>query len=322
MIRCSTIQELREQLARLRRNAPESLIGFVPTMGYLHEGHASLMRRASEECAVTVLSIFVNPLQFGPNEDFDRYPRDLERDGKLAEANGVDILFAPAVKEIYPTKPLTRVLISEVTDRLCGASRPGHFDGVGTVVSKLFNLVQPDRAYFGMKDAQQVAVIEQMVHDLNIPVQIVRCETVREADGLAMSSRNVYLSAEEREQAVVLSKTLQAASGWLKQPGMTPAKLSKLIAERIRTASLARIDYAELLTYPELAQLDSNTDLSVISQPLIIALAVKFGSTRLIDNRLFELGGGDNHVQNHDEIQASPGDRDRGEPQLCGQHHH
>ncbi|WP_308639172.1 pantoate--beta-alanine ligase [Paenibacillus silvisoli] len=326
MIRCTTIQELKEQLARQRKYNPDGLVGFVPTMGYLHEGHASLMRRASEECAVTVLSIFVNPLQFGPNEDFDRYPRDLERDARLAEANGVDIIFAPTVKEMYPTKPLTRVLISEVTDRLCGASRPGHFDGVGTVVSKLFNLVRPDRAYFGMKDAQQVAVIEQMVNDLNIPVQIVRCETVREADGLAMSSRNVYLTPEEREQAVVLSKTLRAAEAWVKQPGMTPVKLSKLITGQIETAPLGRIDYAELLTYPELAPLEPNTVLSTLSHTLIIALAVKFGGTRLIDNRLFELelgeGGGDNHVQNDDEIQASPGDRHGSEPQLCGQHHH
>ncbi|SFS80764.1 pantoate--beta-alanine ligase [Paenibacillus sp. BC26] len=322
MIVCTTIQELKAHLAQQRKNKPDGVIGIVPTMGFLHEGHASLMKRAREDCNYTVLTIFVNPLQFGPNEDFDRYPRDLERDSALAVANGIDLLFAPTVQEMYPSKPLTKVLISEVTERLCGASRPGHFDGVGIVVSKLFNLVQPDRAYFGMKDAQQVAVIEQMVHDLNMPVQIVRCETIREADGLAMSSRNVYLSADQRKQAVILSETLRAADSWLKQPGMTRMKLSKLIADSIRSVPLAEIDYAELLTYPTLSPIDANTELSALSQTIIIALAVKFGSTRLIDNRLFQLGGGDTNVQNNDEVQTSPGDRHGSEPQLCGQHHH
>lgn len=323
MIRCTTIQELRQLLAEQRKQSPGGRIGLVPTMGFLHEGHASLMRRADEECDFNVLSVFVNPLQFGPNEDFDRYPRDIERDASIAEQNGIDILFMPSVQEMYPTKPLTKVLISDVTDRLCGASRPGHFDGVGTVVSKLFNLVQPDRAYFGMKDAQQVAVIEQMVHDLNIPVQIVRCETVREADGLAMSSRNVYLNEDQRRQAVVLSRTLREAGAWLQETGMTTKELAKRIRASIETAPLALIDYAEVLTYPSLSVIDeTNQNLSQLSGTIIIALAVKFGGTRLIDNRLFELQGGDVHVQNDDEIEAAQSNSDRGEPQLCGQHHH
>ncbi|AZN40752.1 pantoate--beta-alanine ligase [Paenibacillus albus] len=322
MIRCTSITELRQLLAEQRKQSPDSRIGLVPTMGFLHEGHASLMRRADEECDFNVLSVFVNPLQFGPNEDFERYPRDIERDAAIAEKNGIDILFMPSVQEMYPTKPLTKVLISDVTDRLCGASRPGHFDGVGTVVSKLFNLVQPTKAYFGMKDAQQVAVIEQMVHDLNIPVQIVRCETVREANGLAMSSRNVYLNEEQREQAVVLSQTLRDAQSWLEETGMTTGELTKRIQASIEKAPLAVIDYAEVLIYPSLSIIEPHQQLSQLSGTLIIAFAVKFGSTRLIDNRLFELQGGGVHVQNDDEIEAAQSNSNRGEPQLCGQHHH
>lgn len=306
MIVCTTISELKAALARQQSKSPNGFIGLVPTMGYLHEGHASLMRRAGSECEFTVVSVFVNPLQFGPNEDFDKYPRDLERDAALAEKNGVALLFAPSVKEMYPTKPLTRVLISEVTESLCGASRPGHFDGVGTVVSKLFNLIQPNRAYFGMKDAQQVAVIQQMVNDLNMPVDIIPCETVREPDGLAMSSRNVYLTPEQRRQALVLSETLQQAGELIQSPEMTASKLMALASANVLTAPLAVIDYVELLHYPSLQPLDPVLKLADRSDKLILALAVKFGSTRLIDNRLFQPAGGDPNVQNHDEIQASP----------------
>ncbi|MBB3109319.1 pantoate--beta-alanine ligase [Paenibacillus phyllosphaerae] len=297
MIVATTIAELKQALKEWRESAPSTArVGFVPTMGFLHEGHASLMRRSKAECEYSVLSIFVNPLQFGPNEDFDRYPRDAERDLALAEANGIDLVFMPSVAEMYPKKPVTKILISEVTERLCGASRPGHFDGVGIVVSKLFHLVQPDRAYFGMKDAQQVAVIERMTEDLNIPVEIVPCETVREADGLALSSRNVYLSQEERAQAVILSQTLKAAETWVKTPGMTKRALSDKIESSIGQASLAEIDYAEILTYPDLEEPDAAADLSDYEGKLIIALAVKFGRTRLIDNRLLELRGGGIHV--------------------------
>lgn len=292
MIVCTTINEARARLAERRRQAPEERIGFVPTMGYLHEGHASLMRRAKEECGYTVLSVFVNPLQFGPNEDFDRYPRSAEQDIALAEASGIDLLLMPSVSEMYPAKPLTRVIVDSVTDRLCGASRPGHFDGVGLVVSKLFHIIAPHRAYFGMKDAQQVAVIKRMVDDLNMPVEIVPCDIVREADGLAMSSRNVYLTEEEREQAVVLSKSLQLAGDWVQEPGMTADRLIGLVRTAIGEAPLAVIDYAELLTYPDLSPVEAQALLPDDPQTLIIALAVKFGGTRLIDNRLIIPHGG------------------------------
>ncbi|MDQ6418195.1 pantoate--beta-alanine ligase [Paenibacillus sp. LHD-117] len=287
MIVCRTIQELKASLSELRTDRKS--LGFVPTMGYLHEGHASLLRRAEEENDVTVLSIFVNPLQFGPNEDLDRYPRDEERDLAIAAECGTDIVFLPSVKEMYPKRPLTTVLVSGITSRLCGASRPGHFDGVGTVVSKLFHLVIPTRAYFGMKDAQQVAVIEQMVHDLNFEVEIVRCETVREPDGLALSSRNVYLSAEQREQAVRLSQSLQMAGDWLYAPGMTAGQLKRNIVSHITESELAEIDYAEFLTYPSLEPIDEQTSTATLEEQTIVALAVKFGTTRLIDNRLFDI---------------------------------
>jgi pantoate--beta-alanine ligase len=274
-----TASKLREALQPYRQGR----IGFVPTMGYLHEGHLSLVKRAKAECDVVVMSIFVNPLQFGPNEDYDRYPRDLERDVALAEEAGVDFLFHPSVNEMYPTKPLTLVQVSKLTDRLCGASRPGHFDGVATVVTKLFNIVQPDRAYFGLKDAQQVAVITQMVRDLNFPVEIVPCETVRETDGLAKSSRNVYLSAEERKQATVIWQALrEAKEALMDQKWNTAEEVNAYVRQRIETQPLAKIDYVETLTYPEL---EPPGDL--YQQPILIAAAVWFGSTRLIDNILF-----------------------------------
>jgi pantoate--beta-alanine ligase len=291
MIVCSTIEEIRAVLARRRMEDSDGKIGLVPTMGYLHEGHASLMRRAKEECGFAVLSIFVNPLQFGPNEDFDQYPRDPKRDCALAEANGIDAVFMPSAAEMYPKPSATKVLVSGVTDRLCGASRPGHFDGVGTVVSKLFHIIQPDRAYFGMKDAQQVAVIKRMTDDLNIPVDIVPCPTVREQDGLALSSRNIYLSADERSQAVVLSSALEAAAEWIGEPGMTAAELEQRLSTHIGKSALAVIDYAAVLTFPDLQPPETSALLAEIDEELIIALAVKFGRTRLIDNRLFSKTG-------------------------------
>lgn len=288
MIVCRTIKELREELALSKKHSIEhSTIGLVPTMGFLHEGHASLMRRSAAENHTTVLSIFVNPLQFGPNEDFERYPRNEERDLDLAERNGINIVFMPAVKEMYPQAPLTTVLVNQITDRLCGASRPGHFDGVGTVVSKLFHLVQPDRAYFGMKDAQQVAVIQQMTEDLNFPITIIPCPIVREPDGLALSSRNVYLNAEQRQQAVVLSQSLIQAREWAVQPGVTSEQLVERVKAAIGEASLAEIDYVEWLHYPSLKPLESNERIQLDTSRYILALAVKFGSTRLIDNELF-----------------------------------
>ncbi|MGO4372407.1 pantoate--beta-alanine ligase, partial [Paenibacillus sp. MCAF20] len=286
MIISRTKADLKQQSATFRKEGAS--IGFVPTMGYLHEGHASLMRQSKENNDITVLSIFVNPLQFGPNEDLDRYPKDEARDLALAESVGVDVVFMPSVAEMYPEKPLTRLIVEQVTDRLCGASRPGHFDGVGLVVSKLFHLVQPDRAYFGMKDAQQVAVIEQIVNDLDIPVEIVPCPIVREPDGLALSSRNVYLSAEQRSQAVVLSQALALASEWYLEPDMNAERLLAKVKLHISQSSEAIIDYVELLHYPRLDTLSQTESLSGVMQPLLLAMAVKFGTTRLIDNCLLE----------------------------------
>jgi len=284
-----TIAELRSEISAFRRSArsvdASSGVGFVPTMGYLHEGHASLLRRSSQENGLTVLSIFVNPIQFGPNEDLDKYPRDEERDLILAAACGVDLVFLPSVQEMYPKPRVTTVSVADVTNRLCGASRPGHFDGVATVVAKLLNIVQPDRAYFGLKDAQQVAVITRMAQDLNIPTDIVACPTVREKDGLALSSRNVYLSPEEREQALALSRALAKAPAWIAE-GATAPRLSDLLMEEIGRSPLAKVEYAEALLYPDLLLPQSETPLRSIDGSLLIALAVRFGNTRLIDNRL------------------------------------
>lgn len=287
---CATIAALRSEIAERKAEAVAAgkpgTVGFVPTMGYLHPGHASLLKRARDENDIVVLSIFVNPLQFGPNEDFARYPRDAKRDLALAEAERTDLVFMPDVAEMYPRPIRTTVSVSGLTDTLCGASRPGHFDGVATVVSKLLHIVDPDRAYFGMKDAQQVAVIRQMADDLNMRAAIVPCPTLREPDGLAMSSRNVYLSPEERRQALVLSGALDRVDGWLREPGMTLERLRGRIVDHIRTAPLAVIDYVEIVAYPDLhppADWRSGD-----GTPLLVALAVKFGQTRLIDNKLIE----------------------------------
>jgi pantoate--beta-alanine ligase len=291
MVICRTIEELKRELTRLE--AGSRVVGFVPTMGYLHEGHASLLRAAREQTDIVVLSVFVNPLQFGPQEDLDRYPRNEEGDIAVAEQCGADIVFMPSVGEMYPQQPLTSVKIGELTNRLCGASRPGHFDGVGTVVSKLFHLVKPNKAYFGMKDAQQVAVIEQMVRDLNIDVEIVRCPTLREPDGLALSSRNVYLSADLRRQAVVLFQALELADGWIKDESIRAGELVRMVEGHIAGAKDARIDYVELLWYPSLLDLPPDKPLSGLEGTVILAMAVKFGDTRLIDNRLYDLSGGE-----------------------------
>ncbi|NRF89746.1 pantoate--beta-alanine ligase [Paenibacillus frigoriresistens] len=275
-----SIADLRSRIKDFRRKNDQS-VGFVPTMGYLHEGHASLLRKARAQSGLVVLSIFVNPLQFGPGEDFERYPRNTERDLQLAEAAGVDLVFMPSVSEMYPAPTRTTVSVTGLTSRLCGASRPGHFDGVATVVSKLFHIVQPDQAFFGLKDAQQVAVIEQMVQDLNLDIEIVPCPILREADGLAMSSRNVYLSEEERKQAIVLSQSLQKAKAYVESHAtFTPQELESLVSQHIATAPLAIIDYVEVLAYPTLEPFANSHH----TDSIIIALAVKFGKTRLIDN--------------------------------------
>jgi pantoate--beta-alanine ligase len=284
LIVIETIDELRQTLGNRKRP-----VGFVPTMGYLHEGHASLIRRARLENATVVLSIFVNPLQFGPNEDFDRYPRDKERDLALAEASGVDIVFMPNVREMYPRQILTNVSVDRITDRLCGASRPGHFDGVATVVSKLFHIAEPDNAYFGMKDAQQVAVIRRMADDLNMKVNVVPCPILRDEDGLALSSRNVYLSEEERNQALSLSAALAEAGGWLAERPEDWGALETRIRDFIGRQPLAVIDYVQALTYPSLSDREEWLADDRADKELLVAVAVKFGNTRLIDNRLLPL---------------------------------
>ena len=297
---CETIADLRTTLHQLRHDFSEQTqqparVGFVPTMGYLHQGHASLLKQARATCDIVVLSIFVNPLQFAAGEDLDIYPRDAEADIRLATANGVDLVWMPTVDQLYPNgNPLTMIRVSQVTERLCGASRPGHFEGVATVVSKLFHLVQPDQAFFGLKDAQQVAVIEQMVADLNIPVEIVACPTVREQDGLALSSRNVYLNDEERHAATILNRSLSRIDQRLiDQPNLTFTQLATTIRDEIAQESLARIDYVECLHYPTFAPIDELQCTTWLAQPnrrVLVAVAVYFGRTRLIDNRL--LGGG------------------------------
>jgi pantoate--beta-alanine ligase len=285
------ISKLRDRLASYRLNHKDSdkaAVGFVPTMGFLHAGHASLIKAAKAQSDFVVLSIFVNPLQFGPNEDFINYPRDAERDLHVAEAEGVDIVFTPSVEEMYPKPIQTTVTVSGLTLRLCGASRPGHFDGVATVVSKLFHIVKPDKAFFGQKDAQQVAVIQQMVNDLNMLVDIVPCPTLREVDGLAMSSRNMYLTEAEKPQASMLSQSLEIAADFIRNhPQFSADQLVTAVRNHIRTATLGEIDYVEVLAYPSLQPFERSDELE--SDQVIVALAVKFSKARLIDNRLFSM---------------------------------
>jgi pantoate--beta-alanine ligase len=257
-------------------------IGFVPTMGYLHEGHLTLMKEAKRACDVVIVSIFVNPLQFGQGEDYKDYPRDLTRDAAMAESVGVDALFAPSVTEMYPRGFASFVEVNNITERLCGASRPGHFRGVSTVVTKLFNIVQPDQAFFGQKDAQQVTVIKRMVEDLNMNLSIRVVPIVREGDGLAMSSRNVYLSLDERKAALVLSRSLQEAQHLLEDGERKGDVLRSKITSVICTEPLANIDYVSV---SDLTNLD---EINTVTGPILIALAVRFGKTRLIDNMIWE----------------------------------
>ncbi|WLR53067.1 pantoate--beta-alanine ligase [Bacillus tianshenii] len=271
-----SIQEMQQQMKLLKKQNNE--IGFVPTMGYLHDGHLTLVEQARRDNDIVVMSIFVNPLQFGPNEDFERYPRDFERDERLAEEKGIDILFYPHVNDMYPTELSVSMSVEKRTNVLCGSSRPGHFDGVVTVLAKLFNIVMCDRAYFGMKDAQQVAVVDGLVQDYNIPVELVPVEIVRELDGLAKSSRNVYLNETERQEAPRLYESLQLAVQKVLDGERNVEQLQAFIREHITTYTSGEIDYVEILSYPELKEL---TDLK---GQFIIALAVKFEKARLIDN--------------------------------------
>ena len=276
-----TIPDMRA-FVNAAREAGQS-IALVPTMGALHEGHLTLMRQAKAQCDIVIVSIFVNPTQFGPQEDFKRYPRDLAGDSEKAAGVGVDAIFHPTAAEMYPKGYASYVAVEGITDKLCGLSRPGHFRGVTTVVSKLFNIVQPDKAFFGQKDAQQVLVLDRMVQDLNMNVQLEMVPIVREEDGLAMSSRNSFLSAEERRAALVLSQSLLLAQRLVAAGERDIAKIRAAVVNVIAVQPLADIDYVEIYNYPDLASIGT------LSTKALLALAVRFGTTRLIDNTVLEV---------------------------------
>ncbi len=269
------------KMKALRRQLPEP-VGFVPTMGYLHEGHLRLVRQAKAENAAVVVSIFVNPTQFGPSEDFEKYPRDAKRDIFLLEGEDVDVLFMPEVLEMYPEGYNSWVDLEGITAELEGASRPGHFRGVTTVVTKLFNITEPARAYFGQKDAQQLLVIRKMVSELNMNLQVVMVPTVREPDGLAMSSRNVYLTPDQRKQAPVLFESLKLAQSLWESGKREAGEIRQQMIERIESASDARIDYVSIADIKTLQEIDR------VDRPALVSMAVRLGKTRLIDNILLE----------------------------------
>ena len=253
-------------------------VGLVPTMGAFHAGHRSLMRAARRDCGLVVVSLFVNPTQFGPNEDLSAYPRDAEGDRAAAEAEGVDVLFTPPVEEMYPSSPRTTVHVAGLTERLCGASRPGHFDGVTTVCTKLFSIVGPCSAYFGRKDAQQLAVVRRMARDLDLPVEVVGCPLVREPDGVAMSSRNVYLTDDERRAATVLSRALGRVADEVRAGERRADALHRLLVETIGGEPLVRLDYAELVDAATIEPV------SEMRGEVLVAVAAFVGRARLIDN--------------------------------------
>lgn len=259
-------------------------IGFVPTMGYLHDGHRSLMEKARAENDKVVVSIFINPIQFGPNEDFEKYPKDFEHDREICKGAGTDLIFVPAASEMYPSRNLAYVDIEELGDGLCGAKRSGHFRGVCTVVSKLFNIITPHSAYFGEKDAQQLAIIKRMTQDLNFGVRIVSCPIVREPDGLAMSSRNSYLSPEERNSALVISRSLSLAQEALSSGERDTNAIRNMIIDKISCEPLARIDYIDIVDASSLKPK------KWVDGPVLVAAAVFIGKTRLIDNFTFQGG--------------------------------
>ena len=275
-----TIKEVRELVKEWKKNG--ETVGFVPTMGYLHEGHGSIITKARENNDKVVVSIFVNPMQFGPTEDLDSYPRDLEKDSKFCESLGADLIFHPEPEEMYHEDFSSYVDMSVLTEELCGLSRPVHFRGVCTVVTKLFNIVQPDNAYFGQKDAQQLAIIKHMVQDLNMDINVVGCPIVREEDGLAKSSRNTYLSPEERKAALILSKTVKLAKELIdageKDADVVVAKMK----ENIETEPMAKIDYVKAVNGLTMQQQKE------IKAPMLIAMAVYIGKTRLIDNMILD----------------------------------
>ncbi|MFE4350399.1 pantoate--beta-alanine ligase [Peribacillus butanolivorans] len=262
----------------IKEKSNDKSVGYVATMGFLHEGHATLLENARKENDIVVLSIFVNPLQFGPNEDFETYPRDLERDENVAANAGVDYLFYPTVNEMYGEEPSVKVVVQSRTECLCGRQRPGHFDGVATVLTKFFNIILPDRAYFGKKDAQQVAVIDGLIKDFNFPIKLVAVDTVREEDGLAKSSRNVYLLDDERIEAKELYQSLLKAIEAINTGERNPNTITALVREHVEAHTNGKIDYIEVYQYPELKPIET------LSGNIIIAMAVKFKNARLIDN--------------------------------------
>ena len=278
----NTIAEVREIVKAWKKEG--LTVGLVPTMGYLHEGHASLIKRASKENDRVVVSDFVNPIQFGPKEDLASYPRDIDRDAEVCENAGADIIFHPTADEMYCPDFSTFVDITGPSDELCGKSRPTHFKGVCTVVSKLFLIVAPHRAYFGQKDAQQLAVIKRMVRDLNFDIEIIGCPIIREADGLAKSSRNTYLSDEERKSAVILSKALQQGKELVLNGEKNAQVVIDKITEVINSEPLAKIDYVQVVNFPQVQPVE------VIDGDILTAVAVYIGTTRLIDNFIIENG--------------------------------
>lgn len=273
-----TIQEMRKQLKG------KGSVGVVPTMGYLHEGHLSLIKSARKDNDIVVATVFVNPTQFGPNEDFEIYPRDIDRDYELAVEAGADYVFHPSVDEMYVPGSSTYVIVEgPIGQKLCGTSRPIHFKGVTSVVNTLFNIIKPDRAYFGQKDAQQCIIVKKMVRDLHMDVEIVVCPSIREKDGLVMSSRNVNLTEEERAQAVIINQALNKAAAMVAEGERNVATLTKIIRDTIETAPLAKIDYVSILSSYDLS------DIEEIEEEALAAAAVQFGKSRLIDNQVLKV---------------------------------
>ena len=275
-----TIKEVREIVKDWKSKGLS--VGFVPTMGYLHEGHASLIDASVKGNDKTVVSVFVNPMQFSPNEDLASYPRDINHDSELCKLHGADLIFNPEPDEMYDGSFCTYVNMSVLTEDLCGLTRPIHFKGVCTVVNKLFNIVQPDNAYFGQKDAQQLAIIKQMVHDLNMPISVHGCPIVRESDGLAKSSRNTYLTPEERTSALVLSKAIKLGQSMVTDGETDCNKVTSAMKDLIDAEPLAKIDYVKIVDLKTIQPVDT------IKAPILCAIAVYIGKTRLIDNFIFE----------------------------------
>lgn len=272
----STVCETRAQVNEWKKQG--LTVGLVPTMGYLHEGHQSLIKKAVEENDRVVVSVFVNPIQFAPNEDLETYPRDLEADKRLCDSTGADLIFHPTPDEMYPDGFSTHIQMDNLTKELCGKTRPTHFGGVCTVVGKLFNIVQPDKAYFGQKDAQQLAIIKRMVRDLNFDIEIVGCPIIREPDGLAKSSRNTYLNADERKAALILSKAIKLGEELVADGERNAQTVIKAMTDKINTEPLARIDYVNVVDALSIEPLD------VVKGEVLVAIAVYIGKTRLIDN--------------------------------------